>query len=131
MITVERSITNPCFTLVSNAFEKRYRIPLFRPDGESILGMEKFVNKDNELSKLFKDGKADLVLSPNAEPEGSVSHSTSTAHGDFDDNIPTVKATLARILNISTSEGDFKFTSSASSLKDRRSQLSRFTQTSN
>src|SRR4029079_9643224 len=27
--------------LVSNAFEKRFRIPLVRPDGEPILGMEK------------------------------------------------------------------------------------------
>jgi hypothetical protein len=110
--------------LVSNAFEKRYRIPLFRPDGEAILGMQKFVTKDAELSSLFSNGKADLVLSPNNEPEGSSYHSTSTAHGDFDDNIPTVKATLARILNTNTSGENFVFNRSASSLKDRRMQLS-------
>ena len=55
--------------LVSNAFEKRFRIPLFRPDGESILGMQKFVQKDEELTNLFQNGKADLVLSPNDEPK--------------------------------------------------------------
>ncbi len=109
--------------LVSNAFETRFRIPLFRPDGEAILGMQKFIEKDDELSKLFKSKNADLVLSPNANPEGSTTHSTSTAHGAFDDDIPTVKATLARILDAKTVENDFKFSSSASSLKDRRSQL--------
>jgi hypothetical protein len=109
--------------LVSNAFEKRFRIPLFRPDGEAILGMHKFVSKDPELGGLFKQKNADLVLSPNAEPEGSPFHSTSTCHGDFDDDIPTVQATLARILNHKSADKDFNFSSSASSLKDRRSQL--------
>ncbi|MEO6230573.1 MAG: C1 family peptidase [Ferruginibacter sp.] len=109
--------------LVSNAFEKRFRIPLFRPDGEAILGMQKFIEKDPELAALFKGKNAELVLSPNANPEGSTTHSTSTAHGAFDDDIPTVKATLARILNAKTVENDFTFSSSASSLKDRRGQL--------
>ena len=35
--------------LVSNAFEKRFRIPLVQPDGEPILGMEKFIRKDKAL----------------------------------------------------------------------------------
>jgi hypothetical protein len=109
--------------LVSNAFEKKFRIPLFRPDGEAILGMQKFVNKDSDLKTLFSSGKAQLVLSPNAAKEGSPNHSTSTAHGDFDDDIPTVKATLARILNNTSSKETFNFSSSASSLKDRRTQL--------
>ncbi len=109
--------------LVSDAFENRFRIPVFRPDGEPVLGMQKFVDKDPDLTKLFSTKKADLVLSPNAEPVNSINHSTSTAHGAFDDDIPTVTATLARILNTVPPASDFSFASSSSSLKDRRSEL--------
>jgi len=111
--------------LVSNAFEKRFRIPLFRPEGEAILGMQKFVDKDADLIALFDihTGKADLVLSPNSNTANSINHSTSTAHGDFDDDIPTVKATLARVLDVEQSTEVFRFASSASSLKDRRTEL--------
>jgi hypothetical protein len=120
--------------LVSNAFEKRFRIPIFRPDGEAILGMQKFVEKDADLSKLFASGKADLVLSPNNEPVNSINHSTANTHGSFDDDIPTATALLIRILSAESENKnvekavlkaeDFKFRSSASSLKDRREELS-------
>lgn len=110
--------------LVSNAFEKRYRIPVFRNDGEAILGMQKFLNKDEDLSELFKSKKADLILAPNSEKEGSPNHSTAASHGDFDDDKPTVKATLARILNTENTLENFVFSSSASSMKNRRTQLS-------
>lgn len=113
--------------LVSNAFEKTYRIPLFRPDGEALLGMEKFVKKEAELTNLFDNDKADLVIAPNASAELISQYSTSTTHGDFDDNIPTVRATLARILNAATLNVAFKFDSSASFLKDRRTHLSSLT----
>lgn len=109
--------------LVSNAFEQRFRIPVFRNDGEPILGMQKFIKDDKELSVLFRSSKAELVISPNSEPEGSPSHSTATHHGDFDDDIATVKATLARILNEKGSRENFVFSSSASSMKDIRRQL--------
>ncbi len=110
--------------LVSNAFEKRFRIPVFRNDGEPIIGMRKFIQKDPELSALFSQGKADLVLAPNSEPDGSPAHSTATHHGDFDDDIATVTAALARILNREASRENFVFSSSASSMKDIRRQLS-------
>ncbi|HSB94753.1 MAG TPA: C1 family peptidase [Flavitalea sp.] len=120
--------------LVSNAFEKRFRIPIFRPDGEAILGMQKFVEKDTTLSKLFTTGKADLILSPNNQPVNSVNHSTANTHGSFDDDIPTATSLLRRILGGETGKAgvekavieaeDFKFRSSASSLKDRREELS-------
>jgi hypothetical protein len=109
--------------LVSNAFEEKQRIPLFR-DGVPILGMHKFIKKDKELSKLFDTKKADLILSPNSSAEGSPNHSTATSHGSFDDNEATVKATLARILDKGTMAKDFVFSRSASSLKNRREQLS-------
>lgn len=83
--------------LVSDAFEEKARIPLAR-DGVPILGMQKFVDKDTELTALFKGDKGELVLSPNNEPEGSLYASQARHHGDFDDDQSTVKATFARVL---------------------------------
>lgn len=108
--------------LVSNAFESKQRIPLFR-DGIPILGMEKFIKEDKELTKLFKSGMADLVLAPNSNPAGSINHSTCNSHGGFDDDSATVNATLARMLNKAKSSKDFEFKKSAASLKDRRNSL--------
>lgn len=110
--------------LVSNAFEQKPRIPLFR-DGEPILGMEKFVKNDKELARLFKaNKKAAWILAPNQEPEGSPNASRARHHGDFDDDSATVKATLARILGAARSEAAFSFDPSASHLRDQRLRLS-------
>ncbi|MHB1590604.1 MAG: C1 family peptidase, partial [Sulfuricella sp.] len=109
--------------LVSDAFEKRVRIPLFQNDGEPILGMEKFVCGDPELDMLFKNGKADWVRSPNTAKDGSPVHSTARHHGDFDDDKPTVLATLARILGQGTSEAPFSFARTPSALRVRRLKL--------
>lgn len=109
--------------LVSDAFEKRVRIPLFQADGEPILGMEKFVRGDTELDMLFKNGKADWVRSPNTAEDGSPVHSTARHHGDFDDDKPTVLATLARILGQGTSEAPFSFARTPSALRDRRLKM--------
>ncbi|MBI5108187.1 MAG: C1 family peptidase [Rhodocyclales bacterium] len=84
--------------LVSNAFEATMRIPLIHPDGEPILGMEKFVSSDPQLMQLFGAGGAEWILSPNANPDHTPSAARARHHGDFDDDTPTVEATLARIL---------------------------------
>ena len=107
---------------MSNAFEEKQRIPFFR-EGVPILGMEKFLNEDKELVRLFNSKTADLILSPNSAAEGSVNHSTARTHGDFDDDKATVNATLGRILNKGNQQNDMTFKSSASSLKDRRDVL--------
>lgn len=96
--------------LVSHAFEATARIPLLQPNGEEILGMSKFVEKDADLQAMFKKAPADWVTSPNNEPLGSRNASTARHHGDFDNDIATVQATLARIL----SKLDFKVTPSFS-----------------
>ena len=108
--------------LVSNAFESKPRIPLFR-DGVPILGMQKFVKKDRELQALFRKRTADYVLAPNQEEEGSVRASKATSHGDFDDDESTVKATLARILGRTSVKTTFSFPRSSSSLRDFRKRL--------
>jgi hypothetical protein len=70
-----------------------------------------------------------LILAPNTEPEGSPSSSTARHHGDFDDDLLTVKATFARILQPTKPRTmaavDLAFNSSASALRNRRLQLDR------
>ena len=110
--------------LVSNAFEEKARIPLFR-DGEPILGMEKFVTGekgDDELRQLFKSPSAELIVSPNDAPVGSPRASKALHHGDFDDDDATVQANLARILG-RRAAAQFKFTGSASAARDRRARM--------
>ncbi len=84
--------------LVSNAFEDRYHDVLTHSDGEAILGMQKFIERNAALQALFKSGKADWVLSPNANLPGSLDEATSGHHGDFDDDLATRRSTLARIV---------------------------------
>ena len=83
--------------LVSNGLEERRRIPWQQPDGEALLGMQKFVESDSELMKLFASGKADWVLAPNTAQEPTEA-SRSQRHGDFDNDSATLQSTLARIL---------------------------------
>jgi hypothetical protein len=108
--------------LVSNAFEAKPRIPLSR-DGESILGMEKFINNDKSFQKLLASKQVDWISSPNDKAEGSAQASTSKQHGAFDDDKATIKATLARILNIDILQVELNFMRSASSLRSRRRRL--------
>jgi Papain family cysteine protease len=107
--------------LVSHAFEDKPRIPLFR-DGVPILGMEKWLRKDDTIMSLFKAGNADLIVAPNDRKMGSADASTSRHHGDFDDDDATVRATLRRILGNGPTPkaGMIKFQRSASSLRDAR-----------
>jgi hypothetical protein len=109
--------------LVSDAFEDKQRIPLFR-EGTPLLGMQKFVNRDPDLKSLFNSRQADWIISPNSASEGSTERSTSTSHGAFDDDHATVNATFGRMLNKGSVETNIEFKSSASHLADRRRELS-------
>ena len=113
--------------LVSHAFEKQPRIPLFR-EGVPLLGMERFVARgsdtaDKDLVALFQDGKAELILAPNTAALGASEGSTARQHGDFDDDRPTVLGTVARILGKDRFAAPVTFPRSASSLKERRRAL--------
>lgn len=99
--------------LVSNAFEDTVRIPVIRPDGEAILGMQKFIEADAALKKLFSAaGKAEWILAPNHAPENSPGASRAMHHGDFDDDSATVQATLARVLGKATTGATLVFSTS-------------------
>jgi hypothetical protein len=116
--------------LVSRAFETSAF-----GEGTPILGMEKWLAADPELRSMFTgtNRKADLVFSPNAALEGTRSASRSTAHGAFDDDVATVKATLARVLEgslvdarlVAQSAAQLQFHHSGSSLRGRRETVDR------
>jgi len=100
--------------LVSDAFEKTVRVPLLHPNGEPILGMQKFINADSALRTLFgPGGGADWVVAPNSDAQGSPTASGAKCHGDFDDDKATVLATMARILNKGTAAATLEFAGSA------------------
>ncbi|MCC6869895.1 MAG: hypothetical protein IT522_13840 [Burkholderiales bacterium] len=85
--------------LVSNAFEATSRIPLVRPDGEPLVGLQRSVAADARLRALFRGGAGtQWILTPNAQPVGAPDASRARRHGDFDDDPPTVRATLAHVL---------------------------------
>lgn len=84
--------------LVSHAFEVRPRIPLIRPEGVSLLGMAKFIERHDVLNSMIQKGQVTWIQSPNAQQPGTPGASASTAHGDFDDDEATVSSTLAFIL---------------------------------
>jgi hypothetical protein len=108
--------------LVANAFEENPRIPLFE-DGEPLLGLEKFVREDDDLVALFKTDAAEWILAPTGEAVGAQRRSDAHAHGDFDDDEATVRATLARILARRRLETDVSFHRSAASMRDLREAL--------
>ncbi len=110
--------------MVSNAFEEEPRIPLYR-DGEPLIGMEKFVLGYTQLMDIFRNKAADWITSPNTNSSDVVNYSTARHHGDFDNDEPTVRATLARVLGADrdNASGPFKFSRSASALREKRLRL--------
>jgi hypothetical protein len=109
--------------LVSNAFEERFHVST-RRDGDPILGMAKFVEKDPEILSGV-DGSPDdwWVRAPNNLEEGHANASRSESHGAFDDDDVTLRATLARILSESQVRDTFDIQRSASRLRDQRMAL--------
>jgi hypothetical protein len=111
--------------LVSHAFEARPRIPLIRPKGVPILGMERAIEDDAALRGLLGGGGHDWIRTPNTLPLGDPSASRASAHGAFDDDQPTVQATLARILGAgkAPAKAHFAFEPSASAVRGRRERV--------
>ena len=88
-----------------------------------LLGLEKHINEDDELSALFMSGSADWVKAPNKARKGSIWSSQSSRHGDFDDDEATQHLMLVRILAVDQNGMGFEFSRSTSSLSDRRKML--------
>jgi len=75
------------------------------------------------LRNLLKKASCDWILAPNTAPHDSEDSSTARHHGDFDDDKPTLKATLARITGKTKVEAKLMIHRSASSMRDRRQRL--------
>jgi hypothetical protein len=111
--------------LVSHAFEHEPRIPLVKGRaGVPILGMAKSVEGDRALKRLFESGKADWVRAPNEVSESHAGASTATSHGGFDDDLATLRSTLARVTGRKTAPRVEAPGSSAAGLASRRRRLS-------
>ena len=126
--------------LVSHAFEARPRIPVIRPEGEALLGLERSVRAPQPdlfggepLERLIRDSDRMFWVrapTPSGTPVGR--SSSSTSHGAFDDDDATLQSTLATILEAGVSRRsavaqaratDFRFDRSPASRRDRRRSL--------
>lgn len=85
-----------------------------------ILGLEESLRRDPQLKTLWgldgrRDAPAELIWSPSAGREGR-SASQATAHGDFDNDGPTMNSVLRRILAKADADPIVAFPASTRSL---------------
>ena len=83
--------------LISNALEDISHVPVRRPYGQPLLGMERFVRADSGLQALFARPNADWILSPNDHPIFTPNAARSQSHVRFEEPV-TFASTLERIL---------------------------------
>lgn len=84
--------------LVSNALSETPRVPLLHPDGEPILGMAKFIERNKRAKNLVNDGLIRLSVTPTGGRGPSPLRSDSTSHVGFSSDRTTHVSTLAGIL---------------------------------
>ncbi|MGI9295183.1 MAG: hypothetical protein ACR2PS_14485, partial [Pseudomonadales bacterium] len=109
--------------LVSNAFEDKYRVPIISPDGEPLLGMQKFIDSHPALKKLISKNSVNHILSPNTKDNAPCDAASAAHHGDFDNDTAVRPSTLNDILdrcNIAATELSFE---SASAMASQRVDL--------
>jgi len=116
--------------LVSNAFETRIRVPLIHPDGEPLLGMEKFVSKPGSLSagssvaQWLQQSGCGWIKSPNRQTKGSADAAGARHHGDFSTDQAVLLATIARIADLGPASGSIRILApSASEVRSTRRAL--------
>lgn len=101
--------------LISNALEGQR--------GQPLIGLEKLALADAEIKQLFDAHLGEWVHAPNNISKDSRWASTAGHHGDFDDDVPTLRSTMARILQRGEELPTFDFKSSEASLRDKRIAL--------
>ncbi|MBK5297470.1 MAG: caspase family protein [Vicinamibacteria bacterium] len=100
--------------LVSHALEPSLRTP--------ILGLERSLRADSKLTRLFGlDGRpssvAEVVWAPTSATSGRAA-STSTTHGGFDDDAPTMNSVLRRVLAVDDSVPIVEFPAGTRAARD-------------
>lgn len=107
--------------LVSHAFEASLqKAPFFTErEGVPILGMAKFISALPPAQRSW-----DWVRAPNANAAGQRDASAAKAHGAFDDDAATLRATMARVLGkAQMTAGTFSHHSSAAANRAVRAAL--------
>jgi hypothetical protein len=122
--------------LVSDAFEDQIRIPIMHPDGEPLLGMEKFIQETQinpgngqpvTIQRWLQDKNFDWIKSPNNEPEGSKDATQARHHGDFSTDRYALEAALVRITGAALGTPGFGLKNSmVPTVESRRQRLSAF-----
>ncbi len=114
--------------LAAHAFEERPRIPLIRPEGTPLLGMEKFVKRNADLGQLLAMKHVEWIKAPRPSEGPVESRSGAAHHGDFDDDEDTVRGLIARVRGMVTAsirEGEIAFEPTAMALGSWRRELDR------
>jgi Papain family cysteine protease len=100
--------------LVSDAFETQIRIPLLHPDGQPLLGMEKFITQPSLLAggssieQWLQQSGSEWIKSPNQQPPGSAYAAGARHHGDFSTDHAVLLATIARIAGKDAALGNIR-----------------------
>lgn len=102
--------------LVSGAFERKPRIPLIRPNGTSLLGLERDV-KDDIPAEFWNVKSRNWYRSPAA------TQSDARHHGDFDNDPATLRTTLERITRGTAEETPVLIAPSQAGQETRRVKL--------
>ena len=83
--------------------------------------------RDPKFDALLGRPEFSWITGPNAERDGSPGASTARHHGEFDDDGPTLRATLARVLGpagaAKAAGATFEFHHSAKKMAERRAEL--------
>jgi len=114
--TLEYVVRNMHIRVLWDEMKENAHLATTSPTG----GVRLFLKYLAELKELFRSGSADWVKAPNNYRMGSIWSSKSSHHGDFDDDEPTLRSTLARILVVEQTDMALSISRSASSLSDRR-----------
>lgn len=103
--------------LVSNAFEEKKKVGNDPDSGTHLLGMQKWIEADDEIKALLKKVNCELILSPQraANPR-----CLAKEHGAFDDDKACVTDSLKTMLGTKPKQTTINFNRSAISNKEKR-----------
>ncbi len=112
--------------LIAHAFEQRARswVRADQRHGTPLLGMARFIESHSGIRDLLADHRLDWITAPvTGLRERSPDASGAASHGDFDDDLETLHATVTRILGHDGAATPVRMHRTESGLDDRRRRL--------